>query len=341
MAELDRKTYVGGSDIAAIMGLAPSYGGDRGTPVSVWQQKLGEVTGQMDAEKRLFLDRRKRWEPVVRQMLTEEFDARITAFNNRYVDPAVPYFAAEVDFEWLDPVSETTENGEIKTVSPRAFGERFGWGEPGTDQVPIHYAAQCMWGLMVTGRRRCVLAAMVGLDDMLFYPIERDEETITAMREAALVFWNEHVLAKRPPEPQTFMDVQRLMARSKERPVQLSAEAHARLRQLEALRASIAAREEEAELLALELGAFVCKAWDVANPYVLPEAWKLDKKTKQLVPDTLEPAGLYYDGARVGTWKKQARSFIDQKTLKAELPEVAERFMKTTESRVLRFVKPK
>lgn len=341
MSEPDRKTFVGGTDIAAIMGLGATYAGVQQTPFSVWQKKLGEVDGEMDAGRRLFLDRRKRWEPVVREMLQEEFGATITSFNQRYIDQAVPHFAAEIDFEWLDPESGETENGEIKTVSPRAFGERYGWGAPGTDEAPVHYAAQCMWGMMVARRRKCVLAAMVGLDEMLFYTINRDEETITSMREAALVFWNDYVLTKSPPPAQTWIDMQRLMLRKRERPVQLCGEMRDKLSELQMVRADIAANERIAEELSFELGEFVCQAWDVANPYVSPAAFRLDKKTKQLVPDALENGGLYFDGAKAGTWNRQTTERIDSERLRSELPEVARAFTKSTQSRVLRISKPK
>ena len=340
MSDLDRKTYLGGSDIAAVLGLGASYGGEQATAFTVWQKKMGESEDRMDPADRLFLERRKRWEPVVRQMLTEEFSAEITEFNRRYVDPAVPHFAAEVDFEWKDPTSGEVENGEIKTVSTRAFGERFGWGEEGSADVPVHYAAQCMWGLMVTGRRKCVLAAMVGLDDIVFYTIERDEETISGMREAALDFWENHVLAKEPPPAQTWRDMQRLMLRKRERPAQLSAEAYAKLQELARVRAVGAAAEEEGEELAFALGEFVCQAWDERHPYVPPAVYKVTKK-RGLVPDELEDGGLYYDGRKVGSWAKQTTARLDAVAIKTELPEVAAKYTKPSTTRVLRISKPK
>ena len=41
-------------------------------------------------------------------------------------------------------------------------------------------------------------------------------------------------------------------------------------------------------------------------------------------------------GKKVVTWKPQSRTTIDSKALKAEMPEVAKRFSKTSSSRVLR-----
>jgi predicted phage-related endonuclease len=58
----DRRTYIGGSDIAGILGLDP-YGK---TPLTVYLAKIGELEGITDPEKKKFLERRKRWEgPIV------------------------------------------------------------------------------------------------------------------------------------------------------------------------------------------------------------------------------------------------------------------------------------
>ena len=71
--EPDRRLYLGGSDAAAIMGVG-AYGR---TPLVCYRAKVGESVEVMDAEKRRFLERRKRWEGPIFEMLREEFDAEI------------------------------------------------------------------------------------------------------------------------------------------------------------------------------------------------------------------------------------------------------------------------
>jgi predicted phage-related endonuclease len=75
------------------------------------------------------------------------------------------------------------------------------WGEEGSEDVPIHYAAQVMHGLGVTRRPAAIVAALFGLDNLLCFPVMRDDETIAAMRAKAVKFWTENVLAGVPPEP--------------------------------------------------------------------------------------------------------------------------------------------
>lgn len=324
--ETDRRRFVGGSDIAAIMGVGASYrdAGGRSiqqTPFSVWAKKTAETLEEMDPDRRRFLDRRKRWEGPIRQMLEEEFDAKILRFNQRYVDLERDFFACELDYEWLDPATGLEENGEIKTVSPFAFSERHGWGDPGTSDVPIHYAAQAMWGLGITGRRRCMVTALIGLDDLLFYPIERDEETIAGMRKAAVEFWERFVVPRVTPSPQSMEDLRILMQRARGRPVELTPDIHTKLQHLRKVRGDLEAMGRSEEELAFEVGAFVLAGWGLTKP------------------EEGEDATLTLGGVPVATWNKQRGAYLDQKKLKLEQPELVRKFTVKHQYRVLRFRK--
>lgn len=318
--QTDRRRFLGGSDIAAVMGLG-AYGR---TALSVYFSKIGEAPDELDPDKRKFLERRKRWEGPIVEMLREDFDAEIVAINQRYIDPAHDFLAAEIDFEWRDPADGSIQNGEIKTVSPFAFGEAQGWGEAGTDEVPIHYAAQVMHGLGVTGRRTCIVAAMVGIDNMVFYRVERDEETVQNMRARAVEFWTRNVLAKIPPEPQDMADMMRLYSRVNGKPVIVTGEVRELVEQLRQVRASIKSFELAEEEIAFKICDAVRAQWGV-----------------QPDEDPQDNAALICDGVTIATWKKQRGATLDQKRLRAEKPEIVSAYTKEYFFRVLRPAKAK
>ena len=318
VGDIDRRTYLGGSDAAAVLGLDP-YGK---TPLTVYLAKIGELGGTPDPDREKFLKRRKRFEEPIVAMLREEFGGEIIATNARYIDPEHGFLAAEIDFEWAD-ADGVIQNGEIKTVSPFAFNEGAGWGEAGTDQVPVHYHAQVMHGLMVTGRHVCILAALAGLDTMVFYRIERDEETIAALRAAEVKFWREHVEARVPPEPVTMADAQRLFARRNGRPVDLDDETAEALANLRKVRAAINAHEGEKADLELQVAKAICKAWGV------PEG---DEPPK-------DAAELFHNGRKVATWRRGRSTYLDQKALGAAHPEIRAEFTRETNFRAFYFPK--
>lgn len=180
----DRTKYLGGSDIAAILGISPWK-----TAVDLWLDKIQppREDGHNAAAKR----RGSRLEPYIADMIEQEHGLAIARRNERYIDPEVPFFACEID-------AETTggDNVEIKAVHPFKARE---WGTEDSDELPIHYVAQTQWGLGITGRDRCHVFALIG-DELRRYMVERDDETISAMRDRAAAFWREFVQPKvRPP----------------------------------------------------------------------------------------------------------------------------------------------
>lgn len=316
----DRTKYIGGSNVGAVMGV----GAYEQTPLSVYMVKTGQSLEAMDETTKLFLARRKRWEGPIIEMLREEFDAEIVAINKRYRDSQFPYLACELDFEWRDNDGRI-QDGEIKTVSPFAFGDRGGWGEAGTDEIPIHYAAQVMHGLGMTGRSVCIVAAMVGLDNMVFYRVERDDATIAEMRERCILFWENNVLARIPPEPISMQDIVRLTTKMRGKPVEINNDIKAKLDQLINIRASKKGIEFAEEEIGFEVFNFVRKAW--GEPVT---------EVADLSPDN---AVLMYDGKKYATWNRQRGVWLDQKRLKEEKPELVKAYQKENFFRVLRIAK--
>src|SRR3990167_9552293 len=97
-APLDRRTYIGGSRVSAILGLDP-YGK---TQLSEYNAIVSEIEVGPSPETLKFLEWRKEWEPIVIKRIQREFDAKIVAVNERQRDSDVPYFADEISFKWID-----------------------------------------------------------------------------------------------------------------------------------------------------------------------------------------------------------------------------------------------
>lgn len=204
----DRTTYLGGADVAAVLGLSPWM-----SQFMLYQKKIGAFVEEVTPAKQKIFDRGHRWEPIVVEMLVDELierghDVEIIARNQRYQDPEYPFLAAEIDLELMVDGEEV--NGEAKTVNPFAVKA---WGDEDSDEIPIYYAAQVMHGLMIKPRRRTVIAALTGFDDKpRVHWIERDEETIAGIRAKEIEFW-QRVQDRNAPDPTTVEDVKWLYQR--------------------------------------------------------------------------------------------------------------------------------
>lgn len=183
---LDRQKYLGGSDVARILGISLWR-----TALDVYLDKVQPRKEEVSPQKQKIFTRGQRMEPYIIDLLSEETGLKIAKRGHRYLDPELPYIAAEIDAE-----AESGENIEIKTVSP--FKAR-DWGEQQTDSIPVYYTAQAMHGLMVTGKKVCVFGVLIGGDDFRVYRVERDDETIAAIRAKEMAFWKRVVNLTPPP----------------------------------------------------------------------------------------------------------------------------------------------
>ncbi|MEY4675700.1 MAG: hypothetical protein RLZZ470_207, partial [Pseudomonadota bacterium] len=87
---------------------------------------------------------------------------------------------------------------ECKTASAFTASQ---WGPSWGDQVPSAYLAQCLWYTTITGCSFAHLAVLLGNSDFRIYRIKHDHALGERLVQAALIFWDEHVMTGKPPEP--------------------------------------------------------------------------------------------------------------------------------------------
>jgi putative phage-type endonuclease len=305
-----RERFIGGSDIAGILGISPWA-----SPVTVWQRKTKrEEPRDPPSGKRKLYSRGKLWEQVVGEMLVAKLEdeghtVKVISTNHRYRDPIVPYFAAEIDYEiMLDDIPDPV-NVELKTVDPRGAHE---WGEEMTDECPLHYAAQAAWGLGITGRKCCIVAPLFGANEISVYPIIRDDETIAGMRERARIFWELYVLPGIAPDPTSLRDVDFLFKEGKETSIVAEPWVVDLLMDYRAASAQAHASNEHCELIEYKIKKYMATC------------------SQLLLPGQ--------DKAAV-TWKTQKSMRLNIDALKAAYPKLFREFSKEGTSRVFRVSK--
>lgn len=294
----DRTKFLGGSDIAAVVGLSPWT-----TPLKLARIKRGETyhygTGEVvhneerEAMRKRVLMRGHRWEGAVRDMLTEALierghEVKVIGVNRRFQDKEHPFLACEIDYEMeLDGV---LVNGEIKTVHPFKAKE---WGEEYSDEVPVHYTAQVLHGMGITGRPRTVFGVLFGADTMVPYVVERDDEMIAELRAKAVEFWNRFVIGDEVPDPLTWTDVLVKFQPPVQATKEVTDDVYATLLRLRAVQAKLKGYELESESLKFQVACFS----EGANV-------------------------LTREGRKVAEWKLKNWTTLDFDRLKTEFPDV-------------------
>ncbi|EAV1369192.1 endonuclease [Salmonella enterica] len=290
---MDRTKYLGGSDVAGILGISPWR-----TPLEVYLDKVQPRIKPVAPSKQKVFTRGQRMEPYVIDLLSEETGLEIIHRGNRYIHRDYGFIAAEIDAE-----AASGENIEIKTVSPFKAKE---WGEVQTDAIPVHYTAQAMHGLMVTGKQVCVFGVLIGGDDFRIYRVERDEETIQAILEKEIAFWD-RVINLNPPEATTVSDISLMFEKDTGSSIEADGKALALFNDLRDMKSRYKSLGEEIA--------------------VSEEKLKLYMQEHSI---------LTLDGKTICTWKSQVSNRFDKKLFQVEHPELYEKFKTSTTSRVFR-----
>ncbi|MGL6012738.1 MAG: YqaJ viral recombinase family protein, partial [Shewanella oncorhynchi] len=193
----DRSTFIGGSDVAAILGVC-EFGT---TPFDVWNEKVNGMKKKIWISES-DLDFRKKLEvPIM-----EHFRDKIEVIDNfrhdiRYVSKKYPFLSCQLDGEsdvygigYNSDKIENTVNIEVQTTSD-TIDDIEKW-------IPENYRLQMQFGMWVTEREFChlfVLGAGLKLRHCL---IRADKGFETDVVQKLVRFWYGNILTKTPPPQQ-------------------------------------------------------------------------------------------------------------------------------------------
>lgn len=180
---MERRGYIGGSDIAAIVGCSPFKG-----PLDVYLDKTGEAA-PFDGNENT------RWGNALEAVIAERYSEETGLALEQplaIAHPRKPFLVGH-----LDRIAPSVPRViEIKTAGPR---QAHRWGEPGTDQIPEEYLLQVIFYLGLTGCETADVPVLVAGNDFRIYRVQRDRDLEAALFDRAEKFWRDHVEAKKPP----------------------------------------------------------------------------------------------------------------------------------------------
>lgn len=201
-----RKTGIGGSDIAAIVGISPWK-----TPRDIFLDKKGLAEPEPETDAMY-------WGTTLEDIVAKEYSKRtgrkIERCNVLFQHKDFPFLIGNVDRVVYDATGKRpVVNGrmitarilECKTASQYAASE---WGEDGTDQIPEHYKAQVQWYMGITGASICDVAVLIGNRDFRMYTVERDPAVIKYLFAEGVKFWREYIETDTMPPAVTLEDVE-------------------------------------------------------------------------------------------------------------------------------------
>lgn len=171
----ERARGIGASDAAAAIGLHPFK-----SAADLWLEKTGRLKlhgGSSPATH---------WGDVLEAPIRQEY-ARVTGRTVRQPRETLKHDTLSFVMCHPDGITDDMRLYEGKTAR---FD--YGWGEPGSDQVPEHYLIQVQHAMLVCRIHVADIAVLIGGQDFRVYEIAADRELQESIIDAEVMFW-QHV----------------------------------------------------------------------------------------------------------------------------------------------------
>lgn len=254
-----RRHGIGGSDVAAILGLSKWK-----TPLDVYKDKIGE--GPEDADN-ASMEWGRRLEPVIREAYADHVGLKVDKPELMFARPGFPFMLAD-----LDGLRQDGRLVEIKTARTGAD-----WGEEGTDEIPEYYLTQVQHYMAVMGAQACDVAVLIGASDFRIYTVYRDDELIEMLTNEEAKFWNEHVVPRIAPAPRSLTEVAQAFPKSSPLKVTADDATEAALRELVEVEREQAELKKKADELKAQVQHFMSYAEALTINGVTAATWKSSK----------------------------------------------------------------
>lgn len=294
-----RKSGIGGSDCAAILGLSKWK-----TPFQVYLDKVIEDIPEDNHSP--FIEWGNRLEPLVIQAFCDKTGKKCELEPRTLRHPKYPWMLANIDARVVG------ENAILECKTAGQFMAKE-WSKEGGDSLPESYMLQCAHYAEVCDVDIVYVAVLIGGNDFRIYHYVRNQDIGHAIIEAEKKFWNEHVIPQVPPMPVNVEDSARLWNHiCNGTSVEADYEIVNSINKIKALKSKL-----KSEL-------------DVIQQQINNEV--------MIVHNHMKDAELLNDinGNTLATWKNQTTNRFDVKSFKDENPDIYGKYMKESNCRVFK-----
>lgn len=202
-----RSQDITSTEVSALFNLSPYT-----TEFELWHRHKDDVIVEIDETDRMKWG--SRLESAIAQGISEDQGWTVrpfkeyvrlpekrmgSSFDYRVIDPS-RVLDSEPDMVSIDSANEHLDSIlEIKNVDALAF--RDGWIVDGDNlEAPPHIEIQVQHQLAVSGLKRAYIGALIGGNQVVLIPRERDDEIIAAIEQKVEAFWKS-IAANQPPKP--------------------------------------------------------------------------------------------------------------------------------------------
>lgn len=237
-----RKQGIGGSDVAPILGISPYK-----TPLDVYLDKVNPIVKEQSPKEQPYhLVLAHLIEPFILDMYSKKTGEILVPGEHRYQHKDYPFILSNLD-------GRTKSNRVVEAKMSRSAD---GWGEEGSDEIPLYYTTQVQHYMMITGDPVADVAVLIAGQDFRIYHVEADKELQEMLIEKECEFWD-RVVNKNPPDTVNVDDVLKLYPRSLKNSIEATPDILNELTVLNGFKARIKEIEKQKEILEYNLKGYI------------------------------------------------------------------------------------
>ena len=244
----ERKTYLGGSDMAAICGV-PSF---KKTALDVYFSKVNpeitELTKDNPNYEAAYWGAKQ--EKDVAERYAEEHNVKVTTEPKLIRHPKYPFMAGNID-RWVGNCEYILE---CKTAH---FMKSKAWGDEGTDQIPESYLVQVAWYSAICDMPKVDIAVLIGGQDFRIYTYIKNEEFENKLIKIASNFWHNHIEKRIPPACSNLTDTFNLFPIGNNKELTASENTLSKIYELKSLKEQESTVQKAIEQIKVEIQEFM------------------------------------------------------------------------------------
>lgn len=181
--ERNRKEFIGGSDISAVMGLSQWV-----TPLRLWAEKTGKIP-ERDLSDNETVQVGTDLEQYVAERFTKKTDLKVRRDERDFTHPEFPYMRAHID-RWI-----VGEDALLECKTTSAYNLHKWLGE----DMPREYILQVNWYCGIVKKSIGYVACLIGGQRFAWKKIVFDAVLFEKQVAAAREFWENNVANDIPP----------------------------------------------------------------------------------------------------------------------------------------------
>lgn len=244
---MERKSYIGGSDIGCILGLSTYK-----SALDIYNEKTSEKVSDETMSEAAY------WGTMLEDSVAKEY-AKRTGFRvekpaGLIRHPEHKFLAANID-RWV--VDDNSQSGtfvlECKTAGTHRAKE---WGED-ENEIPQLYKCQVAFYSAICNVPKVDIAVLIGGQEFRIYTYRKDEIFENKLIRAGYIFWNNYVAKNIAPSASSLADVTSLYPKSNGSAIKADDQVVANIEELRVIKSQEKALTQSKEILEMNIKSYI------------------------------------------------------------------------------------